>query len=168
MAKPIEIKVKIEGIEEMKKHIETVVRPGVEKAAMASMEKGAAEVVETMKRLVPRGTAPLKDRTMRVWQSIAWTWGAAPEGAMVLGKSAKVGGAGRKFITIYAGGPGTMVGKRKQFNLARLVEFGTLNAAGEEAMAAQPYFFPAWRIGKRGVRARIARDMRTALKKGFA
>jgi len=153
----------VEGIGTIRARIDKL-RPALEATAAKAMEEGAEQVVETMRRFVPRGTEPLPEtRTQRLWQSIGWTWGKAPEGAMILGRSKKLGGSaqGRKFITIYAGNSETMVGKRQQFQLARLMEFG----AKDDHFKAHPFFFPAWRIEKRRVRQKITTRMRRNFKK---
>ena len=123
-----------------------------EKAARKAMEKGADEIVAMMKRLVPKRTGRLRD-------SIGWTWGQAPSGARVLAKSARFGGTGRLAITIYAGNQTTMVSnsRGKQWQLARLQEFGTVK------MAANPFFFPSWRANRSRVRGRMRREIKYAI-----
>ncbi len=119
-----------------------------------AMEKSADEIVAGMKLLVPVDTGKLRD-------TVGWTWGEAPKGALILGRTKKASIASRAglSITIYAGDETTMVGKRSQFQLARLIEFGTVE------MAAQPFFFPAWRLGRKRARRRIARAASKAAKK---
>ncbi len=141
------------GLERLKRKLTVTIPAHVEKATADAMEQGAEEMVGMMKRLVPVDTGALRD-------SIGWTWGDAPAGAMVLGKSKASGGQGRKVITIYAGNLQTMVGSRNQFQLARLQEFGT------QAMNAQPYFFPSYRALRKRVRGRITRNMKKAIKGG--
>jgi hypothetical protein len=53
-----------------------------------------------------------------------------------------------------------MVGSRGQFQLARIMEFGT------QEMPANPFFFPSWRTMKRRTRSRIARATRQAIRSG--
>lgn len=143
---------KMQGLDRLVRQLRTIPQH-VERATAVAMEAGAGEIVAMMKRLVPKDSGDLHD-------SIGWTWGDAPEGAMVLARSKSGGGSGRKVITIYAGNAQTMVGARTQFQLARIQEFGT------QAMAANPYFYPSWRAGKRRVRGRIIRAMKKAIKDG--
>ena len=118
--------------------------PALVKAEVAAaMEETAAQLVAEMKSVAPRETGTLAD-------SIAWTWGDAPKGAMTIGT---VGGReyGTLRITIYAGGGEAFY--------AKFQEFGTVK------MPARPYFFPVWRARKRRTRGRITRAIGKAIKK---
>jgi len=120
-------------------------------AAADAMEKGAEELVEAMKRLAPVLKEPdSRRRAGALRDSIGWTWGDAPRGALVIDRF----DAGRETadmrITIYAGG--------KEAFYARFVEFGTRTGS-----PAQPFFYPAYRAHRRRIRARIAREIRKAI-----
>jgi HK97 gp10 family phage protein len=141
------------GLDRLQRKLTQTIPANVEKATTAAMEQGAQEMVAMMQRLAPFKSGELRD-------SIGWTWGDPPEGAMVLGRSKEVGGPGRKQITIYAGNTQTLVGSRKQFQLARLQEFGT------KEMAASPFFFPSYRALRKRVRGRITRSMKKAIQDG--
>ncbi len=139
----------------------------VQAALKQNMEQTAERVVAMMKRLVPVRTGALRE-------SIGWTWGAAPRGAMTLGK---VRADNALAITIYAGG--TQATKRMQrrasggresdhkrsgsfeTNEARLIEFGTFH------MAAQPFFYPAWRANRKRYKAGQSAAIRKAVQKLF-
>ena len=110
----------------------------VENATRKAMEKGAQEMVDMAKRLVPVESGSLRD-------SINWTWGEAPKGATVLAESTPTE-RGLK-ITVYA----------TDFK-ARWLEFGTVK------MRAQPYFFPSWRTLRKRIKSRIVREQRKAIK----
>lgn len=142
----------VEGIAQLTKKLTKDVPARVHAAARAAMEQGADETVAMMKRLVPVKEGDLRD-------SIGWTWGEAPAGAMILGT---VQGRGYKTmrITIYAGNEKTIVTNERgvQFQNARLQEFGT------QAMEANPFFFTTWRTMKKRVRSRISRNVRKAIK----
>lgn len=118
-----------------------------------AMEVGATEIVTMMKRLVPVDQGDLRD-------SIGWTWGAAPEGFMVIGEVQGRGyGDGNLRITIYAGDESTLVeGARVYFQKAMLVEFGT------RMTKAQPFFFVSYRALRRRSRSRITRAVNKAAK----
>lgn len=107
-----------------------------------AMEKVANEVVRDMKATAPREFGDLV-------QSIGWTWGDAPAGSLTIGS---VGGRdyGSMRITFYAGGGDAFY--------AKFQEFGT------RKMAANPFFFPVWRIWKRRARSRMSRAMSKAIK----
>jgi len=119
-------------------------------AAVADqLEKEAAKVVSDMKNISPMLTGALRD-------SIGWTWGDAPKGSMTIGTV-----RGREYekiaITIYAGTRDKSLGSADAF-YARFQEFGTVK------MAANPFFFPAWRANKSRVRGNIKRAVSRAIK----
>lgn len=118
--------------------------PDLAKAEIrAAMEVAAAEMVATMKNLVPVASGDLRD-------SIGWTWGKAPKGAGIVAQAkSKLGGD--MTITVYAG-------NAKAF-YARWQEFGTVS------QPAQPYFFVSYRIHKKSAKRRIGGAIRKAAKK---
>lgn len=113
----------------------------------AAMVKGAEEMVGMAKRLAPVDSGALRD-------SIGWTWGDAPAGAMTLAE----GTAGDLKITIYAGTRDKSLGDRDAF-YAAFVEFGTVK------MPANPFFYPSWRTLKKRLISRNSRAVRAAAKK---
>lgn len=132
---------KVHGLKEFQRRW-SAIPEAVRINARAEMENIANDLVEKMYSLAPQDTGDLAG-------SIGWTWGDAPRGSLVLGR---VGGreyAGLR-ITIYAGD--------KNAFYARFQEFGTRN------MAANPFFFPVWRLMKRRVRSRLSRAIRKAIK----
>ena len=114
------------------------------------LEVQAANVVADMKRLVPVSSGALRD-------SIGWTWGDAPKGAITLGTV-----RGRRYarmaITIYAGTRDTSRGSADAF-YARFQEFGTVK------MTANPFFYPAWRANRKRVKGAITRAVKRAVRK---
>lgn len=116
----------------------------VREAVKAEMEKQAEAVVEMMRRLAPRDQGDLI-------KSINWTWGDAPKGAMRLGNVVGGRGDGTMRITIYAGG------SKASFH-AVFQEFGT------RKMAANPFFFPAWRVRRKRIKAGISRAITKAIR----
>ncbi|WP_323034109.1 HK97-gp10 family putative phage morphogenesis protein [Pararhodobacter sp.] len=138
----------------------------------AAMEKSADEIVALARRLVPVDDGALRD-------SIGWTWGAPPQGALTLGKVARSAIGKGLTITVYAGDSDAFY--------ARWVEFGTKASAARAsrqdsrykrtagvmtkeygahaATPAQPYFFPAYRANRKTAKARIRRATRQAARK---
>jgi len=141
----------VDGIKALEKKLTKTIPEAIRKAASDAMEKGAQEVVDMMKRRVPRDTGELAN-------TIGWTWGDAPKGSMVIGEVQN-----RKYntmrILIFAGSEKTRVGSRNQFQLARLLEFGT------QEMGPKPFFFGSWRANKKRVRSRVTRAIREAIKR---
>ncbi|WP_283195494.1 HK97-gp10 family putative phage morphogenesis protein [Rhizobium sp. AN80A] len=130
----------VEGIAALKKKLTVEMPKRVEEATRAAMEKSAEELVSMMKRLAPIDTGDLQ-------MSISWTWGDAPDGAVVVGESAE-DSRGLK-ITIYAGS--------KAAYYARWVEFGT------KEQPAHPYFYPAYRALRKRIKSRTVRAMKKAI-----
>lgn len=134
-------------------------------AVRPAMEQAASLITSTMRSLVP-----VEDGDLRA--SIGWTWGEAPKGSISFSHAI----AGNK-ITIFAGNADAFY--------ARFVEFGTAphnvakgggtkkfaksGAQGVEhpGAIARPFFFPAYRMHKKEVKAMIARQIRIAVKKAI-
>lgn len=135
---------KVEGVDRLKRKLARLPKVAREdiKAALAA---SADEIVAAMRNLVPVDRGDLK-------ASIGWTFGAAPKGSSVLTSSNRaVSQAAGLVATIYVGGGDAFH--------ARWVEFGTV------IMRAQPFFFPAYRFGRKRAKARIARAANKAAKK---
>ena len=140
---------RIIGLAKLHKKLQRM--PDVAKARIrTAMEQGANEIVAMMRNLVPVDSGALRD-------SIGWTWGKAPQGAMTIGKMAASNLAGDLTITIYAGTRDKKLGDTDAY-YARFVEFGTKN------MAASPYFYVSYRANKKKVRSRIRRATTAAAK----
>lgn len=131
----------VSGITQMKAKLARM-PVAVQAKAKAAMEKGAEEIVNMMKRLVPVDQGDLRD-------SIGWTWGAAPSGSRVFAKSRPMQ-AGDLRLVIYAGSDEAFY--------ARMIEFGTVK------MPASPYFFVSYRALKNRVKRRVVVASRAALK----
>lgn len=124
-------------------------------AAARAMEEGADEIVTFMKSLVPVRSGKLRD-------SIAWTWGDAPGGSLVIDEIRSGANAGRQFatlrITFYVGEW-----------YGHFLEFGTAPHAqpnrgtDHPGTVAQPFFYPAWR----SMRAKFRRKIRAAVRRAI-
>lgn len=140
---------RIIGLAKLHKKLQRM--PEVAKAKIkAAMEQGADEIVAMMRNLVPVDSGALRD-------SIGWTWGKAPQGAMTIGKMAASNLASELTITIYAGTRDKKLGDADAY-YARFVEFGTKH------MDASPYFYVSYRANKKKVRSRIRRATTAAAK----
>lgn len=138
----------------------------VRKAAKRALEAGAKELVELMRRLVGVETGALR-------ASIGWTWGEPPSGAVY---SDTMGGddTGGLRIVIYAGGGSSTKRRQRRASgtrardLRRSGYFDTDNARyqefGTSKMAANPFFWPAYRALKKRIKARITREISKAIK----
>lgn len=158
----------VQGLSSLQRKLSALPKAVKEQISKA-MESGAEDIVNTARNLVPVDELTL-------YESIGWTWGNAPKGSIVLGRTARRPGDGLR-ITIYAG--------NNEAFYARWVEFGTQahnvasgggTVAGKKSLAsggglghpgarAQPFFFPAYRANRRRVRSKIARATNAAAKK---
>lgn len=111
------------------------------------LEREAERLVQEMRALVPVDEGRLRD-------SIGWTWGEAPKGALKIG-TVKGKSYGTFSITIYAG---DFKGDKTAF-YAYFVEFGTTTTG------AQPFFFPVYRSNRKRVKAAISRGVKRAMQR---
>lgn len=128
-------------------------------AARVAMEEGAEEIVAFMRSLVPVRTGKLRD-------SINWTWGDAPAGALVIDEIRSGQNEGLQYatlkITFYVG---EWYGK--------LVELGTFPHAqpnrgtDHPGATAKPFFYPAWRAKKAAYRRKIRTAVRRAIREAL-
>lgn len=157
----------VKGVKEFRSKL-LAIPPRVDRLTRAAMEKGAEELVQMMKRLVPADTGELRD-------SIGWTWGDAPEGSFTLfkvrGSKRDDAEYGALRITVYAG-------SREAFYV-RFVEYGTAphniaqgggnnsfsgGSVGHPGGRAQPFFFPSYRALRKRIQSRIKRQMKKGIR----
>lgn len=144
------------------------------KAMRGALERGASRISTTAKALAPVQSGALRD-------SVGYTFGEfKQENANVRGIAE--GGKGDPDLTVIV-----HVGDKAAY-YARWVEFGTAASAGEAprrdrryksievmtkgkrphaATAAQPFFYPAYRIHQKGVALAVKRAARKAIKEGL-
>jgi HK97 gp10 family phage protein len=131
----------VQGLSQLNRRWRAIPR-AVRENTKREMEQIAQNIVDDMYGMAPHLTGDLAG-------SIAWTWGDAPKGSMTIGT---VGGKeyGALRITIYAADGDQFYGKFQEF--------------GTSKMAANPFFFPVWRVRRRSAKNRITRAMRKGLK----
>jgi HK97 gp10 family phage protein len=121
--------------------------PAIHAELVRVLEAHATKIVRDMRALVPVETGALR-------RSINWTWGDAPAGSVSVG-TVRGKAYDRIAITIYAGTRNKSLGSADAF-YARFQEFGT------RKMAANPFFFPAYRANRTAARSAITRAVRKA------
>lgn len=145
---------RILGLSKLQRKLQRM--PEVAKARIKeAMEQGANEIVDMMKSFVPVDSGDLRD-------SIGWTWGKAPKGAMTVGTVKST--TGNLVLTIYAGGGDAWY--------ARLVEFGTrahenggqFPGTQHPGTSKQPFFYTSFRALRKRTKSRITRAMNKAAK----
>lgn len=134
---------RIIGLAKLQKKLNAMPRIAKDEIKRA-LEQSADEIVELAKNLVPEDTGELRE-------SIGWTYGKVPRGAMTLGKVFASKLATDLTITIYAG--------NSEAYYSRFVEFGT------QKMAARPYFYVSYRALRRRSKSRVTRAVTKAIKK---
>lgn len=120
-----------------------------------AMEQSADEIVALAKTLVPADSGALRD-------SIGWTWGDAPRGAMTLGKVKSASGADR--ITIYAGDNDAFYARWVEFGTAAHKAGGKFEGSTIPAIPAQPFFYVSYRASRRRAKSRVTRAINKAAK----
>lgn len=120
-----------------------------------AMEQAANDIVALAKSLVPADTGALRE-------SIGWTYGQAPKGAITLGKVESVGG--ELTITIYAGNSEAFYARWVEFGTAAHKAGGKFAGATIPAIPASPYFYVSFRANRRRAKGRISRAITKAAK----
>lgn len=146
----------VTGLDRLRLKLTRRIPDAVKKRVRDAMEQSANEVVDTMKSLVAVDSGELRD-------SIAWTWGDAPKGALVLARSSKRSSDSMR-ITIYAGGGDAFYARFVEFGTQPHVNKGLYAGSHNPGAPAQPFFFPGWRLVKRRVKGRVTRNIRKAIK----
>ncbi|MFK0338715.1 HK97-gp10 family putative phage morphogenesis protein [Agrobacterium deltaense] len=122
-----------------------------------AMEAKANEIVAMMKNLVPVDDGTLRD-------SIGWTWGKAPKGALTLA-SVQATGDNDMTLTIYAGDKDAFYARWVEFGTARHENGGLFAGSNHPGTTAQPFFFVSWRVNKRRTVRAIRKASRDSAKK---
>lgn len=130
----------VQGMARLRRRLTKTIPDKVREAAKEALEESATELVAEIKRLVPVDQGTLRD-------SIGWTWGDVPDGAMALGT---VASSDSVRVTVYAGGGDAFY--------AWFQEFGTVK------MSPQPFFFPSYRKLKRKIKGRTTRKINKAIR----
>lgn len=139
MASPLDA-----GLRSLSRKMNVTIPKAAKRQVRYALAISANQIVDAMEAFAPELSGDLIN-------SIGWVWGRdAPEGSISVGTVST--GDPDLVITIFAGD--------SEAYYARWQEFGTVN------MAPNPYFFPAYRIKKRGTRTRITRALRDGIRQG--
>ncbi|MEZ2132470.1 MULTISPECIES: HK97-gp10 family putative phage morphogenesis protein [unclassified Sinorhizobium] len=144
----------IQNLKRLQKKLDRLPRVVKERIRKA-MEEGAEEIVSLSKSLVPVDTGALRD-------SIGWTFGRAPKGALTLGTVQSVGGD--LTITIYAGNSEAFWARWVEFGTAAHTAGGMFEGAEIPKIPASPFFYVSYRASRRRVKSRITRAVNKAAK----
>lgn len=144
----------IEGLDRLNRKL-AALPAVVKKRIREAMEQGAAEIVAMAKSFCPTDSGALRD-------SIDWTWGKAPKGAMTI---ATVASAGNELtITVFAGNADAYYARFVEFGTAAHTAGGKFEGATIPAVGAQPFFYVSYRANRKRVKSRITRAINKAAK----
>ena len=123
-----------------------------------ALEKGAQEITEMQKRLVPVDSGALRN-------SIGYTFGTyRPDNANVRGVAAGFDGDADLSVTIHAGDAVAWYAKLVEFGVSPHTAGGKFKGAKHPGTAPNGFFYaPARSLAKR-VKARVSRAMSKAVK----
>lgn len=119
-----------------------------------AMAAAGDRVVEMMKRLAPVDEGSLRD-------SIGWTFGDAPKGAIKVGTFRQ----GILRLTIFAGNENVFWARFVEFGTAPHVQGGQFAGTQHPGNPAQPFFFPSYRALKKEIKAMVRKAIREAVGK---
>lgn len=142
----------IKGLKQLQRKLDRL-PDAVKMRIREAMEQGAEEIVSLAKSLAPYSS--LKD-------SIGWTWGRAPKGAITLAKVETTGGD--LTITVFAGNSETYWARWVEFGTKAHTAGGMFAGAEIPSQAAKPYFFVSFRASRKRVKSRITRAINKAAK----
>jgi HK97 gp10 family phage protein len=148
------VSAKVLRLKELQRKLDRLPRQ-VKQRIREAMEQGANEIVTMAKSLVPADSGALRD-------SIGWTYGRAPKGAMTIGKVESTGGD--LTITIYAGNSEAFYARWVEFGTSAHTAGGKFAGATIPAIPAQPYFYVSFRANRKRVKGRVTRATTKAAK----
>lgn len=148
---------KIQGLDRLKRKLQAFPDAARDEIIKA-MEQSAAEVVAMAKSLVPVDSGGLRD-------SIGWTWGDPPKGAISIASAKGLRRQGSMFITIYAGNSEAYQARWVEFGTSAHVNGGKFAGSQHPGTAAQPFFFPAFRALRKRIKSRLTRAINKAAKR---
>lgn len=136
---------KIKGKDEFLRQLQAL--PDAMRAEITkALEVSAEETTDLMKRFAPVKTGALR-------ASIGWNFGAPKEGSRLSSPARSAKGEADLAAVMYAGDEVAFY--------ARFQEFGT------QKMAANPFFYPGYRYGRKRAKSRLGRAIRNGAKKAF-
>lgn len=148
------------GLDRLRRKLTKTIPEAAQRRIKEAMEQSANEAVALMQTLAPNGA------TGRLARSIGWTWGDAPRGSIAIATSTRRSNNMR--ITIYAGGGEAFYARFVEFGTAPHVNKGKFAGSRHPGTAAQPFFYPGWRVVRRRVKGRVTRAIKAAAKEAAA
>lgn len=147
---------KVQNLDRLKRRLSAI--PKAARAEIRkALEKGAQEIVTMAKVMAPVSSGDLRN-------SIGYTFGEyTPANANVRGVEAGAGlGDPDLSVTIHAGDAKAFYAKMVEFGTAPHPQGGKFEGTEHPGGAAQPFFYPAYRLLKKRVKSRINRAVKKA------
>lgn len=124
-----------------------------------SLETSAGEIVDLAKRFAPVKTGALN-------ASIGYIFGDyKPDNSNVRGVAAGGGSGSDLTATIYAGDAKAFYARFVEFGTSAHINQGEYKGSQNPGMRAEPFFYPAYRLGKKRAIGRLGRAYNTAARK---
>ena len=142
----------VDGLKSLNRKLTRTIPRRVRERARQALAVWADTTQASMEAFVP-------ERTGALFESIGWVWGdSAPSGSISVG-TLRSGADPDLVITMFAG--------NDEAFWARWVEFGTqahsIGSGEHPGTSAQPFFYPAVRLNRKGGRRRLTRAIRLGL-----
>jgi hypothetical protein len=143
---------KVLGLPKLQKKLLAFPQAAKEEIAKA-MEESANEIVGMAKSLA---------QSSRVRNSIGWTYGDVPKGALAIGGIKSRAGI---LITIFAGSEEAFMARWEEFGTAPHTNAGIFSGTQHPGTAPRPYFFVSYRANRRRIKSRVSRAISRSAKK---
>lgn len=144
---------KVSGLDRLKRKI-AAIPVAAKQEIRKALAESAQEIVDLQKRAVPVDTGNLRD-------TILWRYGDAEK----LAHSQGVGGGHSLAVRISAGDTFARHAHLVEFGTSPHPQGGKFKGSQHPGTAAQPFFYPMFRLGKKKATGRVARAVNRAAKK---
>lgn len=145
------------GLPSLRKKLKAL--PDAAKAEIQkAMEQAAQEIVDMAKGLVPVDDGDLRN-------SIGWTWGDPPRGAIVISRSRPLKNASDIRMTVFAGDDRAFYARWVEFGTAPHPNLGEFAGTRHPGTRAHPFFYPAYRVHRKRMKSKVSRAITKAAKK---
>lgn len=145
----------IKGLPRLKAKLERL-RTQTASDVAPAMGRAAQLIVDMMKRQVPVHEGDLRD-------SIGWTFGDAPKGALTVASSR----VGTLRVTIFAGDEKAFYARYIEFGTAPHAQGGKFAGTEHPGTPAQPFFFTSYRALRKEVKRMLRKAISEAVVKAI-
>lgn len=144
----------VKGLAELNRRLKRIPE-AAKKAAIASVVQGANEVADLQRQLVPVDKGDLRDSITVTPPGQSTPPYSQPSGQRVAGPTEAI---------ITAGNTKVRYPHLIEFGVAPHTNGGIFKGTQNPGFAAEPFFFPPWRLLRRRVRSKVSRNITKAIK----